>query len=87
MMYLLEDMFNTTGWVQEGGICTVFIRIVAAATINFSLAWVRLLIKGGSYSRAVLLILDQYLTVNPQKIVRCSKDDCFMKTAIQIIEI
>ena len=29
--------------------CTVFIRIVAAATINFSLAWVRLLIEGGFY--------------------------------------
>ena len=31
---------------------TVFIRIVAAATINFSLTWVCLLIEGGSYSRA-----------------------------------
>ena len=30
---------------------TVFTRIVAAATINFSLAGVRLLIEGGSYSR------------------------------------
>ena len=28
---------------------TVFIRIVAVATINFSLAWVQLLIKGGFY--------------------------------------
>ena len=28
---------------------TVFIRIVAAATINFSLAGVRLLIEGGFY--------------------------------------
>ena len=27
---------------------TAFIRIVAAATINLSLAWVRLLIEGGS---------------------------------------
>ena len=31
---------------------TVFIRIVAAATINFSLTGVRLLIEGGSYLRA-----------------------------------
>ena len=31
---------------------TVFIRILAVATINFSLAGVRLLIEGGSYSRA-----------------------------------
>ena len=34
---------------------TVFIRIVAAATINFSLAGVRLLIEGGSYSRAAFI--------------------------------
>ena len=31
------------------GVSTVFIRIVAAATINFSLAGVRLLIEGGFY--------------------------------------
>ena len=35
--------------------CTVFIRIVAAATINFSLAGVRLLIEGGSYSRVAFI--------------------------------
>ena len=34
---------------------TVFIRIVAAATTNFSLAGVRLLIEGGSYSRAAFI--------------------------------
>ena len=28
------------------------LALIAAATINFSLAWVRLLIEGGSYSRA-----------------------------------
>ena len=33
----------------------VFIRIVAAATINFSLAGVRLLIEGGSYSRTAYI--------------------------------
>ena len=38
-----------------GKIYTVFIRIVAAATINFSLAWMRLLIEDGSYSRAALV--------------------------------
>ena len=32
---------------------TVFIRIVAAATINFSLAGVRPLIEGGSYFGAI----------------------------------
>ena len=35
---------------------TVFTRIVAAATINFSLVPVRLLIEGGSYSRVALTI-------------------------------
>ena len=34
---------------------TVFIRIVAEATINFSLAQVQLLIKGGSYSRKAFI--------------------------------
>ena len=34
---------------------TVFIRIVAAATINFSVAGVRLLIEGGSYSRTAFI--------------------------------
>ena len=33
----------------------VFTRILAAATINFSRAQVRLLIEGGSYSRAALI--------------------------------
>ena len=39
---------------------TVFIRIVAAATINFALSFVRLLIEGGSYSRAATIIARQY---------------------------
>ena len=47
---------------------TVFIQIVAAATINFSLAWVRLLIEGGSYSRAAFInfgpILDSVIHKN-----------------------
>ena len=34
---------------------TVFFRILAAATINFSRVRVRLLIEGGSYSRAALI--------------------------------
>ena len=34
---------------------TVFIRIVAGATINFSLTGVRLLIEGGSYSRMAFI--------------------------------
>ena len=36
-------------------VCTVFIRIVAAATINFAPSSVRLLIEGGSYSRAATI--------------------------------
>ena len=42
---------------------TVFIQIVATTTINFSLAGVQLLIKGGSYQGRLLLILGQYLPV------------------------
>ena len=34
---------------------TVFIQIVAVATINFSIAGVWLLIKGGSYSRVAFI--------------------------------
>ena len=37
---------------------TVFIRIVAAATINFSPDRVRLLFEGGFYSRAALINFD-----------------------------
>ena len=44
------------------------IQRVAAATINFSLAWVRLLIKGSSYSRAAFInfgpILDGVIHTN-----------------------
>ena len=36
-------------------LCTVFIRIVAAANINFAPSSVRLLIEGGSYSRAATI--------------------------------
>ena len=39
---------------------TVFIRIVATATINFALPFVRLLIEGGSYSRAATITARQY---------------------------
>ena len=64
---------------------TVFIRIVAAATINFSLAWVRLLIEGGSYSRAAFInfgpILDDVIHKN------CSTEGWFSKTALRVIEI
>ena len=64
---------------------TVFIQIVAAATINFSLAWVRLLIKGGSYSRVAFInfgpILDGVIHEN------CSTEGWFSKTALRVIEI
>ena len=39
---------------------TVFIRIVAAATINFALSFVRLVIEGGSFSRAATITARQY---------------------------
>ena len=40
---------------NNNNIITVFIRIVAAATINFAPSSVRLLIEGGSYSRAATI--------------------------------
>ena len=47
---------------------TVFIRIAAAATINFSLAWVWLLIEGGFCSKAAYIkfgpILDSVIHKN-----------------------
>ena len=64
---------------------TVFIRTVAAATIKFNLAWVPLLIEGGSYSRAVFinfrLRLDGVIHKN------CSTEGRFTKTALRIIDI
>ena len=54
-------------------VCTMnhhkYRRIVAAATINFSLAGVRLLIEGGSYSRTAFIILEGYPCANP--VVSC----------------
>ena len=50
----LDSGVATIAW------CTVFIRIVAAATINFALSFVRLLIEGGSYSRAATITARQY---------------------------
>ena len=63
---------------------TVFIRIVAAATINFSLAWVRLLTKGGIYSRAAFT----YLRPVPHSVLHknCT-EDWFMKTLLRVINI
>ena len=53
--------------------CIVFIQIVAAATINFSLAWVRLLIEGGSYLRGAFgPIRDGVIHKN------CSTENWFM---------
>ena len=64
---------------------TVFIRIVATATINFSLAWVRLLIQGSSYSRVAFInlgpIRDSVIHQNRSRV------DWFTKTALRIIEI
>ena len=66
---------------------TVFIRIVATATctITFSLAWVWLLIEGGSYSRAALINfgLILYGVIHKNR----STKDWFTKTSLQVIEI
>ena len=48
---------------------TIFIRIVAAATINFSLTRVRLLIEGSSHSRAAFIDFGGYRTVPSVKSV------------------
>ena len=58
-MYMLLPRINTH---------SIFIRIVATATINFSLAGVQLLIEGGSYSRMALTILERYLQLPSIKI-------------------
>ena len=52
---LQGDPLNIHPLINAVSTCTVFIRIVAAATINFSLAGVRLLIEGGSYSRTAFI--------------------------------
>ena len=44
-----------TGDGLQHTLYTVFIRIVAAATINFSFTRVQLLIEGSSYSRAAFI--------------------------------
>ena len=49
------DGFKFGSSVRDRHTYTIFIRIVAVATINFSLAWVRLLIEGSSYSRAAFI--------------------------------
>ena len=50
--------------IRRFTICTVFIQIVAAVTINFAPSSVRLLIEGGSYSRAATIYFacTQWLT-------------------------
>ena len=63
---------------------TIFIRIVATATINFSLAGVRLLIEGGSYSRKAFIYLEKYLCADP---VVSSYDRLVFRTTFRIFEI
>ena len=64
---------------------TIFIGIVAVATINFSLAWVRPLIEGGSYSREAFINLG--LMLGSVVHVNHSTEDWFTKIALQVIEI
>ena len=77
--------FKFGGLVRDRHTYTVFIRIVAAATINFSLAWVRLLIEGGSYSRAAFINFGPI----PHSVIRknCSTEDWFMKTSLRVIDV
>ena len=64
---------------------TVFIRIVAAATINFSLDWVRLLIEGGSYSRAAFINFGPMLSGVVHK--NRSTEDWLKKTSLWVIDV
>ena len=60
------ESYSSCGFVTTSCKSTVFVRIVAVATINFSLAGVRLLIRS-SYSRVG--ISDRYVTVPSIQIV------------------
>ena len=68
---------------DQGYLGTVFVRIVAAATINFNLARVRLLIEGGSYSRAAVINFGGYCVVPSVKTVTekvCLRRLCFKQS-------
>ena len=56
---MILTVFNSVS-TENCNSYTVFIRIVAAATINLALSFVRLLIEGGSYSRAATITARQY---------------------------
>ena len=64
---------------------TVFIQIVAADTINFSLLGVRLLIEDSSYSRVAFINFGPMLGGVVHK--NYSTEDWFTKTALRIIDI
>ena len=61
------------------------VRIVATATINFSLAWVWLLIKVGSYLRAAFIYFR--LTLDCVVHEDCSTEDWFLETGLGEIDI
>ena len=60
---------------------TIFIRTLAAATINFSLAGVRLLIEGGSYSMAA------FSNFGATPLGDIDMIDLFFRTDFQIFDI
>ena len=60
---------------------TVFIQIVAAATINFSLAGVRLLIEGSSYLRAA------FIDFGATPLGDIDTVDSFFRTDLRIFEL
>ena len=68
-------------------VITVFTRILAAATINFSCARVRLLIEGGSYSRAALIKNNAHarLTYTRANAIYNKPDQNFMLARVQNI--
>jgi hypothetical protein len=52
LVYITGGAFDLYGFHSTN---TVFMRMIAAATIIFSLAGVRLLIEGGSYLRTAFI--------------------------------
>ena len=64
-------------------VTSIFTGIVAMATINFSLAQVRLLIEGGSYSRMSFINFRRYLAV-PSTTTVASTQDWFLMTVLQV---
>ena len=78
-LHILNTMLRFVSLPEPSlDVSTVFVLIIAAATINFSLAGVQLLIKGGSYSKADFIKFG---------VIPLDAIDSFIRTNFQIFEI